>query len=457
MKQQILRRWDNIRSGLWFLPTVMAAGSFILAVASVWVDTALGGAWVERLDIVYAGGADGATAILAAIAGSMITLAGVSFSMTLVALTLASSQFGPRLLRNFMRDPANQAVLGTFVGTFLYALIVLRTIRRDDGGVTEFVPHLSVTIAVLLAMVSLAVLIYFIHHIASLIQADELIDRVSSDFRRSIDDLFPEQIGDRSDARPTPARNREAPVWSQHEAVAIKSADDGYIEVVDADAVLATARSADLLVRIAHRPGAFVVEGDVLMHAAPRHRVGREEEERLRAACAIGSRRTPPQDITHVMSQLVEVAVRALSTGINDPFTANRCIDRLGAGLVRLAAREMPSPYRHDEHGTLRVIAPSVGFDELLDTAFDLIRQSARSHPAVLHRMLEAIAAVGVVARRPGDLVALRRHADMIAESAPRVPASRDDQRRLLDRYLTTRRQLRRSSGRQPSRSASRR
>jgi uncharacterized membrane protein len=376
----------------------------------------------------------------------MITLAGVSFSMTLVALTLASSQFGPRLLRNFMRDPVNQAVLGTFVGTFLYALIVLRTIRRDDGGTTEFVPHLSVTIAVLLAMVSLAVLIYFIHHIASLIQADELIDRVSREFRSSIDDLFPEQIGDRTHTRPMPGGNGEAAVWSQHEAVAIESRKDGYLEVVEAGAVLATARGADLLVRIAHGPGAFVVEGDVLMHAAPRHRVGRKEEERLRAACEIGSRRTPPQDINHVMSQLVEVAVRALSTGINDPFTANRCIDRLGAGLVRLAQREMPSPYRHDEHGTLRVIAPSVEFDELLDTAFDLIRQAARAHPAVLHRMLETIAAIGAVARRPGDLAALRRHADMIAEAAPQLPSARDDQRRLVDRYLTTRRQLRRTS-----------
>ena len=178
MRAQLLKYWDRIRSSFWFLPSLMACGAVALALATVALDGSVTDDWLQTLAWVYTGGAEGASAVLETIAGSMITIAGVVFSLTLVALSLASSQFGPRLLRNFMRDTANQVVLGTFVATFLYCLLVLRTIRRADE--VAFVPHLSVTLGVLFAIASLGVLIYFIHHVSVSIQADEIIARVGS-------------------------------------------------------------------------------------------------------------------------------------------------------------------------------------------------------------------------------------------------------------------------------------
>ncbi|MBC7706367.1 MAG: DUF2254 domain-containing protein, partial [Rhodoferax sp.] len=173
MKTQPYKFWDRLRSSLWFVPATMAFLAVALAVAAVELDKAVADDWLLSLGWSYSGGAEGASLVLGTVAGSMIAIAGAVFSMTLVALSLASSQLGPRLLRNFMRDTVNQVVLGTFVATFVYCLLVLRTIRRADE--VAFVPHLSVTIGVLLAIVSVGVLIYFIHHISVSIQADQVV------------------------------------------------------------------------------------------------------------------------------------------------------------------------------------------------------------------------------------------------------------------------------------------
>lgn len=165
---QLITYWEDIRSSFWFVPTLMAAASAVLAMCNIYLDHTLPESWRGN-GWIYSGGAEGARAVLSVIASSMITVAGVVFSITIVALTLASSQFGPRLLRTFMRDTANQVVLGTFIATFLYCLLVLRTIRGLDER--EFVPHLSVTVGVLLGVASLGVLIYFIHHVSVSIQA----------------------------------------------------------------------------------------------------------------------------------------------------------------------------------------------------------------------------------------------------------------------------------------------
>ncbi|NDP40395.1 MAG: DUF2254 domain-containing protein, partial [Rhodoferax sp.] len=193
MKTLLLKYWDRLRSSLWFVPAVMAWLAVALAFGAVELDKAVDEDWLQRLSWSYSGGAEGASLPLGTVAGSMIAIAGTVFSMTLVALSLASSQLGPRLLRNFMRDTANQVVLGTFVATFVYCLLVLRTIRRADE--VTFVPHLSVSIGVLLAMVSIGVLIYFIHHVSVSIQADEVVARVGRELEDGIDRLFPGHLG----------------------------------------------------------------------------------------------------------------------------------------------------------------------------------------------------------------------------------------------------------------------
>ena len=194
MTLMLRKYWDRLRSSFWFLPAIMACGAVLLAHGTVALDeTGAVRGGVEVPSWVYSGGAQGASTLLGAIAGSMITIAGVVFSMTLVALSIASSQLGPRLLQGFMRDATNQVVLGTFVSTFLYCLLVLRTIRREIE--VAFVPHMSVTLGVLLAVASVAVLIYFIHHVSVSIQADEVIARVCRELFDGIDRLFPARVG----------------------------------------------------------------------------------------------------------------------------------------------------------------------------------------------------------------------------------------------------------------------
>ena len=442
MRAQLLKSWDRIRSGFWFLPSLMACGAVALALATVSLDGSVDGDWVRTLSWVYTGGAEGASAVLQTIAGSMITIAGVVFSLTLVALSLASSQFGPRLLRNFMRDTTNQLVLGTFVATFLYCLLVMRTIRRTDE--IAFVPHLSVTLGVLFALASLGVLIYFIHHVSVSIQADEIIARVGAELLDGIDRLFPKQIGE---AEPAPGTDAaRLPAAFDREARVVESTGDGYLQIVDADGLMARAAEADAILRVERRPGQYVIQGSPLVSVWPGERVTDEFAAQVNSAFVLGNQRTDAQDIEFAVHQLVEIAARALSPGVNDPFTAITCVDRLGSALCRLARRDLPSPCRYDEHKRLRIVAPRVTFTGILDAAFNQIRQYSRSSAAVAIQLLDTISAIAAAAHRPEDRNALRRHADMIARGAREGLPEAGDRQAVEERYEASLRALDRGS-----------
>ncbi|MEX0998785.1 MAG: DUF2254 domain-containing protein [Thermodesulfobacteriota bacterium] len=186
--------WYNVGSSFWFLPALMVASSIAFSFIMIYVDANIVKvSGIESLGWIYENKPEGARALLSTVAGSMITVAGVVFSITIVALTLASTQYGPRLLGNFMRDKGNQVVLGTFIATFTYCLLILRTIRGGEDS--SFIPHLSVTIGVLFAIFSISVLIYFIHHAATSIQASNVISGVSKNLKHTIDLTFPERIG----------------------------------------------------------------------------------------------------------------------------------------------------------------------------------------------------------------------------------------------------------------------
>ncbi|WP_197527400.1 DUF2254 domain-containing protein [Pirellulimonas nuda] len=426
MRILLLKWWDLLRSSFWFVPSLMAAGSVALAVAMVALDDAVSDEWLIDGGWAYTGGAEGASAVLSAIASSMMGIAGVVFSMTLVALSLASSQFGPRLLRNFMRDSTNQVVLGTFVATFMYSLLVLRTIRYGDESV---VPHLSVTLAVGLALMSLGVLIYFIHHVSVSIQADEVVSRVGDELLQSIDRMFPEPEPP-DDSTPQPAPDSPALDAAFDEQSQGISADvDGYLQFIDLAALTALATKNDAILRVERRPGEYLAPGARLLSVWPRDRASEDLVGSARAAFGLGSQRTPSQDLEFTVDQLVEVAVRALSPGINDPFTAIRCIDRLGSALCRFAKRDPPSPHRFDADGRLRVTAPPVSFSRFLDCAFDPIRNYARADAQVTRRLLETIATVEKSASRPERRAALRRHADVIAAEAQTGLSAEADRR----------------------------
>jgi uncharacterized membrane protein len=416
MKALLLKYWDRVRSSFWFVPAIMACLAVALAVGAVEVDKAVAEDWLQRLGWIYSGGAEGASLLLGTVAGSMIAIAGTVFSMTLVALSLASSQLGPRLLRNFMRDTANQVVLGTFVATFVYCLLVLRTIRRADE--VAFVPHLSVSIGVLLAMVSIGVLIYFIHHVSVSIQADEVVARVGRELEDGIDRLFPGHLGKPGSEVSKAPGGADLPAAFAHEARPVGALEDGYLQLIDGDALMALASQEDLLLRLERRPGHYLIQGRALVMVWPGDRVTETLVDKMNAAFVIGNQRTTAQDVEFSFQQLVEIAVRALSPGINDPFTAIACVDRLGSALCRLARRDMPSALRFDLDGRLRLVAPGSSFEGIVDTAFNQIRQSARSNPAVAIRMLDAIVQIAGHLQRAPDAACLQRHAGMIVKGA---------------------------------------
>lgn len=433
MRVHIFKYWDRVRSSFWFLPIVMAGGAVALAFVTVALDAPVTD-WLQRAwGWTFTGGAEGAAAVLGTVAGSMITIAGVVFSMTLVTLSLASSQLGPRMLRNFMRDTTTQVVLGTFVATFLYCLFVLRTIRRAEEVL--FVPHLSVSLGVLFAVVSVGVLIYFIHHVSVSIQANEIVARVSKELIEGIDRLFPEQIGQGAPRIPTGPPDAGFFDAFDREARPVGAVGDGYVQFIDADVLLALAMEEDVVLRFERRPGHYVVADRPLVLVWPGDRVTDQLTARVHSAFTLGNQRTPRQDIECAVYQLVEIAVRALSPGLNDPFTAITCVDHLGSALCRLAQREMPSPYRHDGQDQLRMIAPAVTFPEITDAAFDQIRQYGRSSAAVTIRLLGTIAVVARFAHRPEDLAALQRHADMIARGAREGLSENEDRRVVEERY----------------------
>ncbi|HSN73189.1 MAG TPA: DUF2254 domain-containing protein, partial [Steroidobacteraceae bacterium] len=432
LKQPLSKYWEHIRSSFWFVPSLMAVGAMALAFAMVTLDQIAGASWLAKAGWVDTGGAEGASAVLQTIAGSMITIAGVVFSLTLVALSIASSQFGPRLLYNFMRDRTNQVVLGTFIATFLYCLLVLRTIRYapEDG----FVPHLSVTLGVVFALASLWVLIYFIHHVSVSVQADHIIARVGRDLLRGVKNIFPAQIG-----RDPPDRASDdaaaLPKNFESDARAVAAEGDGYLQLIDVDALMELATERDVVLRLEYRPGHYVVDGSTLALAWPADRVDDSVAEELNAAFGIGPQRTPNQDIEHAVLQLVEIAVRALSPGINDPFTAMACIDRLASGLSRIARTKMPSPYRCDEEGRLRVVAPPASFEGIVDAALNQIRQNARANAAVSIRLLEAISAIATMTDDAEQPAVLRRHADVIARGARDAIPEQEDRRAVAERH----------------------
>ncbi|MDO9007098.1 MAG: DUF2254 domain-containing protein [Thiobacillus sp.] len=416
MRVQVFKTLERIRASFWFLPAAMASGAMGLAFATVALEAPVTDWLTLNWGLTFTGGAEGASSLLGAIAGSMITIAGVVFSMTLVALSLASSQLGPRLLRNFMRDTTTQMVLGTFVATFLYCLLVLRTIRRAEE--TLFVPHLSATLGVLLAVVSVGVLIYFIHHVSVSIQANEVVARVGKELIEEIEQLFPENIGRGAPRIPAEPPNADFLDRFDREACPIGSAGDGYLQFIDGDALMALAMQEDVVIRVARRPGHYVVATRPLALVWPGNRVTDQLMDRVNSAYALGNQRTSGQDIEFAVNQLVEIAIRALSPGVNDPFTAITCVDRLGSALCRLAQQDMPSPYRYDTQDQLRVITPVFTFPDVTDAAFNQIRQYGRSSTAVTIRLLETIAEIAGSVHRSEDRVALLRHARMIANGA---------------------------------------
>ena len=433
MNARLLRLWDSLRASYWFVPALMTVAAVVASQGVLYLDRLLVDRGIELVEWLHgAGEPEGARVLLSTIAGSMITVAGVTFSILLVALSVASSQFGPRLLRGFLRDRGNQAVLGTFIAGFVYCLLALRHVPMDAGG--RAVPQVAIFVALLLALAGVAVLIYFIHHAAASIQASQVIATAGRELDTAIRQTFPSA----EDAEGTDRAVRvEDALPDDFEASCseVTARGSGYVQEIDTDGLLALAAEHGLVIELLHGRGSFVVEGRPL--ARVKGELDEEREKAIADALVLGTARSSTRDVERGVDQLAEVAVRALSPGINDPFTAEQALRRLGQSLALLADRQLPTPTFHDDEGACRLVVPMPAVADLLHMAFDQPRHYGRSDPHVPVALLEIIAAVGVRARQPGLQQELLDHAGAVRRTAVDALEEESDRDRVEAAYRT--------------------
>jgi uncharacterized membrane protein len=431
-------RREVLRTNLWVVPSLEVAGAIVLFVVTLALDRAAYRGVFSLPPWAISGTADAARQILTAIAAAVITVVGVVFSIILVTLTLASTQFGPRMLRNFIRDRGTQLTLGTFVATFVYAVLVLVSIGPGPHG--DFVPHIGVTVTLALMVADLAVLIYFINHTATAIQLPQVIASIARDLS--------EAIAVQGDGRPdSPAALAPGNGPSSAELLAqmevgggmVKAAASGYVQFIRLQSLVRFAQEADAVIALNHRPGHFIVEGHPIATVWPPEATAQVSEV-LGQAHITGPYRTLTQDVSFGIDQLVEIAIRALSPAVNDTFTAITCIDWLGDNLCKITKQWHPPRVYRDDHGLIRVIAAHPTYERLVQRSFEKIRQAGTGMPAVMIRQLDALSKIMMETTKAGQRRPLLEQAAMIQRSSERsVPEESDraDVRRAYETVLT--------------------
>ena len=427
-------RREALRTNLWLVPSLEVIAAVALYVATHALDNAAYAGTVTLPSWMIFGTADAARQILTTLAAAVITVVGIVFSITIVTLTLASTQFGPRMLRNFIRDRGTQFTLGTFVATFVYATLVLISIGPGDRG-KDFVPHLSITLSVGLVTLSMAVLIYFIHHIATSIQLPQVIASIARDLSGAIDaDWNDDGVPVESGPSVPELLRRMTDAGGTVPAPAT-----GYLQFIRHETLTGLAAEKGAVIRLLHRPGHFLVDGHPMATVWP---PGATESvsNALRRAHITGPNRTLAQDMSFAVDQLVEIAIRALSPAVNDTFTALTCIDWLGASLCKVTTRWRPVRVHRDSDGYVRLITAHVSYTRLIERAFEKIRQAGRGMPAVMIRQLDALSMISDHTTTDEQRELLLEQAAMILqaseESVPE-PADRTDVRRQYEKLST--------------------
>jgi len=403
---------EYIRQSYWFIPMLMTLGAVAMSIVMVALDRLEGVSWLERIPWLYANQPSGARALLQTTAGSMITVAGVTFSITIAAVANSSAQFGPRLMTNFMNDRGNQITFGTFVATFLYCLLVLRTVRGSDdlSATGVFVPNFAVLGGLVMALASLGVLIYFIHHIPESIHISKMIARAGRELSDRIEALYPSRTGRGASNDADEGREDFAVTLPTEDVRAVYADTTGYVQNIESKILMTAAREHDLVLWVMKRPGDFAAPRTAVVLAKPGGMASDHAVTKIRTAFVFGARRTSSQDVLFLVDQLVQVATCALSPGVNDPFTAIYCINWLTAALGKLAEREIPSRFRFDDAGELRIVSVPVDFEAFADAIFGQLRPYVQcDRNAALH-MFETM--VNLMAQVPHDMqkAILRRH-----------------------------------------------
>ncbi len=431
-------RREALRTTLWLIPAALVLVAVVLFVVTLLVDRAAFHGSLVLPTWVNSGSPDAARQVLSAIAAAVITVVGVVFSITIVALTLTSTQFGPRMLRNFIRDRGTQMTLGTFVGTFVYAVLVLGAVGDDHRGI--FVPHLSVAVSLVLTLVDAGVLIYFIHHVAISIQLPQVMASIASDLSAAIDIEITASQPNRVDRRESGPSVAELGRRLAEDGLDVAAPSSGYLQFVRYDTLIAIATKSDAVIEVLHRPGHFLVEGLPIARVWPSSSAN-EVSRALKRGHVTGPHRTLTQDMSFAIDQLVEIALRALSPAVNDTFTALTCIDWLGDALCKISTNWNPRTVHRDRTGAVRVIQAEVRYARLVARAVEKIRQSSHGMPAVMIRQLESLTKVMPYTTSPEQRAVLLNHGEMIGRAAVESVSEPSDLADIMQRLDTLRAQ----------------
>ena len=411
--------WHDVNASYWFYPAVFSLVAVALALWTIWLDRNGFANWLDNIGALVPARPDGASNMLTVIAGSMIGVASTVFSITIAAVAYASGNYGPRLLTNFMEDRGNQFSLATFIATFVYALTVLRSVRAADetttifgdpsaSGPPGFVPQLSLLVAYLLVGISVAVLVYFLNHIPASIRINTVLKGIGQRLVNMVKSRYPEA-------------HRGETVHERPEGRRIQAESTGYIQLIDFDELCGIAEKEKGRLSMHVRTGDFVHPDMVLARWQADDDDGdAPPADKVRDCFALGGRRTPNQDIDFLLDELVEIALRALSPGINDPFTAITAMDWLGAATAELGYRDLDfiRARMGDPKDEPRVLPLDDGFAHFLRRGFGAVRGSAATSRIASESFLEALTDSVTRISDPTRRAMLRREAELLLEQA---------------------------------------
>ncbi|OQK17560.1 hypothetical protein AU255_06720 [Methyloprofundus sedimenti] len=425
MKTWLNHFWEKMRNSYWLIPASMLLAVIALSYGLLAVDNLVDISQYRALKWLVFSSSEGSGAVLSTIAASTFSAATLTFSVTMVTLSLTSSQFGPRLLRNFLRDPINQFTFGAFISTFIYCLLIMRVLVIN----TNHIPNISISLAVVMVLFDAALFIAFIHHLTSSIQVERITAEIGKELMDGINDFLPDEYtenksqGDFDDA-----------ITDQPSSI-IRADSFGYVQAINHQALSALAESENITIKLLFKPGQFVLTGAPLVEVWPVIHLKSHIDKPIRVCFLIGKKTSAEQDLEFTVRQLVQIAARALSPGINDPFTAMTCIDYLGAGLAFIATRNLPDCKIRNEQGRLLLIKHAITCQSLYDACFIVIRQMCANNPPVAIYLLETLAQLAAIVERQEDQHALIETAKLTLNSAIPKCEMAHDQQAMLQRF----------------------
>jgi len=436
MRSRAMRRatrryiWDRMKVGLWFVPLVMALAAFGLSWLFGLLDELVPNEILNNSRFILTGSATEMRSAMLGIAGTILATAGVVFSLLTLPLSTVASQYGSRLLRIFLRDRITQTVLGIFVGTFCYCLataLAIPTLALPASETFGDLPQISVTFGLIFALAAFASLILLIQHISTMLQAPNIVAAAGAE----LSDAVGWEISSEDDETQKPMEAGTTESLVESEAYLLRVNERGYIQFVDPEIIVNLASESDLMVRLLCRPGQFVFPNETVALVWPAAQVDTRLGKYLQRAIQIGNQRTPSQDIEYAINQLVEVAMRAMSPAINDPFTAMTCLDYLAGGLASYVGSGEISPNFYDNNGKVRLNFEPASQAHLLGAAFDQLRHASRDNAIVLLQILDAIAIIGQEARSAEVRQELIRHVQLVQEESQDGALVEPDQHRI--------------------------